>query len=169
MFDFDHWFDNVFWPTYPRDLCNRIGSKSKAQTAGKAKIKSDELAEKVVSSLREQIRYYRKLKKTGKHESAWKLPMCSTWMNGERWNDEIGSHYELNAAIASKKCACGNDTKINNLCMECYDKIPRDDWREKMLWEYFVRHNLAQQATETRIEWVTRLRDKAKKDFRKFT
>ncbi len=109
-FSTEEWFCNILWPTYPRGLCNRIGSKSKALLSAKSKVKNETDANILIAGLREQIRYYQKIKKSGAHGSEWTLPMLSTWLNGERWTDEIPSHYELkqkqnteNANVAKKR------------------------------------------------------------------
>lgn len=167
-FDVNEWFENVFWPTYPSDLCNRKGSKTKALTSIRAKVKTQANADTVIAGLREQMRYYRKLKKAGEHQSKWILGMCVTWINGEHWSDEIGSHYEHNKNLEQKKCACGAEVSINSLCMECYDKIAKNnDWREKAIWDYFLKNNLGQQAGELKEAWINRLRQRAREGYRK--
>ena len=162
-FEIEIWFESEFWPTYPRDLCNRIGSKSKALASAIKHIKNKEKADIVISGLREQMRYFRKIKKTGAHGSEWKMGMCVTWLNGEHWADEIPSHYELGKRLETRKCRCGNDVEVSDLCMPCYEKIvANSDWRIIKCREYFVANGLKQQATETRNEWLVRLRNVAK-------
>lgn len=162
------WFDDTLWLTYPRDLCNRIGSKSKAMMAAKQKIKDEADANTVISGLREQMRYYRKIKKSGAHGSEWKMPMLSTWLNGEQWTNEIPSHYEHKQKMATKQCECGEPTIVGRLCIDCYYKLPgNDDWRTKALRKFFVEKGYAQKRTESHDEWIARLQKHYKEDFRK--
>jgi len=166
-FTISKWFEETLWPIYPRDLCNRIGAKSLALQSAKSRIKDECDALKVLASLQEQIRYYRKLKKTGAHGSEWKMPMLSTWLNGERWTDEIPSHYELKQKQAKAFCECGEQTAICNQCLTCYNKQHGiEDWREKKIWEYFIKNKLAQQVNENRDVWLARLRQQARAGLR---
>jgi hypothetical protein len=166
-FTITDWFDRELWPTYPRDLCNRIGAKNKALSSTKAKIKNRDIANTVMAGLREQMRYYRKVKAKGGHGSEWKMPMLSTWLNGEQWSNEIGSHSELKQKYEATDCACGAKANIQNFCWKCYEeKVGAKDWREEMIWAYFIKNNLGQQPGETRIDWLTRLRNKARIGYR---
>ncbi|MFV2057331.1 MAG: hypothetical protein ACC707_12740 [Thiohalomonadales bacterium] len=125
-------------------------------------------ADILIAGLREQIRYYRKIKKTGAHSSEWNLPMLSTWINGERWTDEIPSHYELKQKQNTEKCACGEKADIRDLCWGCYCKATgTEDWREKRIWDYFIKNNLAQQPNETKAVWIQRLQTRARVGLRK--
>jgi hypothetical protein len=131
-------------------------------------VKSEKDADSLMTGLREQMRYYRKLKTTGAHESKWTLGMLSTYLNGERWTDEIPSHYELQQKQTKKKCDCGNKADIQNLCWTCYcKKTGMTDWREKKIWEYFIQNNLGQQPDETKELWLTRLRKTYRENVRK--
>jgi len=166
-FTITEWFESTLWLTYPRSLCNRIGAKSLALASAKSKIKDEADANKVLSALREQIRYYSKIKKTGAHGSEWKMPMLSTWLNGERWTDEIPSHYELKQKQAKEFCTCGEVTVIRDQCLDCYNKqYGIEDWREKMIWDYYVKNKLGQQPDETREVWAARLKQRARLNFR---
>lgn len=167
-FTVSDWFERELWPTYPRDLCNRIGSKSKALLNVKGKVKNRDIANTIMASLREQMRYYRKVKAGGAHGAEWKMPMLSTWMSGERWTDEIGSHSELKLKLVSKDCKCGKKANILNLCWDCHNKaVGVEDWREKAIWAYFIKHNLGQQAGESHNEWMSRLQSRGRRDYRK--
>lgn len=107
--DFD-----MFWATYPSDLCG--GSRNKG-AKGEAKKRWEKIKdpEKVMESLRAQIRYDKAAKKKGEFVSRW--PMASTWLNQERWDCEIDSHYELNRRSEEREKAkvcevegCENET-----------------------------------------------------------
>ena len=164
----NNWFENVLWPTYPRELCNKIGPKSTALTAAIKKVTSQEIADVVMAGLREQMRYNRKLKNTNNHESQWKLGMCVTWLNQERWTDEIPSHYELQKSQEKVLCACGAVAKVGQLCMTCYEKTtPQDDWRLQKMREYYIRNNLGRKHDETKDDWILRLRGIAKREARR--
>jgi hypothetical protein len=157
IFDITQWFEQTFWPTYPRDLCNdKPGSKSKALTSAKSKIKSEDKANQVISGLRDQMRFYRKLRNARKHESEWRMGMVSTWLNGERWTDEIGSHTHLADSLRKTKCKCGADTQIKTLCIDCYNKKV-DHWTLPIMREYYVRNKLARRPDETFEQWRQRL------------
>lgn len=167
-FTITDWFDDELWQHYPRDLCNRIGSKSKALISVKAKVKNRDLANKIMASLREQILYYRKVKKSGAHGAEWKMPMLSTWLSGERWTDEIGSHSDLASKRAAKNCECGAEVDISNLCWTCYDRTTGiKDWREDILWKYFTDNNLHIQPNESKEAWIERLRARSRLGYRK--
>jgi hypothetical protein len=120
-----------------------------------------------MASLREQMLYYRKVKKSGAHGSEWKMPMLSTWLSGERWTDEIGSHSDLIKKSSSKNCECGAEADIASLCWSCYDRtIGIKDWREEVLWKYFTDNELHIQPNETKVDWIARLRTQARKQYR---
>jgi len=166
-FNVDTWFEATFWPTYPRDLCNRVGSKTKALTSAKMRIKSADIANVVISGLREQMRYYRKVKAKGGHASEWKMPMVVTWLNGEQWSNEIGSHSELQRKTEVKNCSCGAKANIQNFCWKCYEtKVGAKDWREEKIWAFFIKNNLGQQPNELKADWIKRLRLQARKQYR---
>jgi hypothetical protein len=163
MNEIKNWFESELWPTYPRDLCNRIGSKPVALKSALKMVKNKSDATIVIEGLREQMRYLRKLKKSGAHDSEWKLPMLSTWLNQERWGDEIPSHYELQKKLEPKLCRCGSEVMVSDLCSVCYEKIvAKTDWRVIRCREFYVANGLGIKHTESRQQWLARLKTTAK-------
>lgn len=129
-----HWFEHKFWPTYPRDLCNQIGPKSRALNKSMRILEGKpELAIEIMASLREQMLYKRKAKKLGEHKSVWIMPMAITWLNQEQWTNEIPSHYKLMEKQREKKCECGKPVHIGRLCVDCYIMKRPADWRDELI------------------------------------
>ena len=125
---FEDWYE-IFWQTYPKDLLH--GKRGAKEGAFKTKLKNlkPEKRDEILASLREQIRYYRKLKNSGEHETKWCFPMVSVWVNQNRWSEEIDSHYELQEKIRaeSRQCKCGKEVlgpKFTE-CAECHAETIR--------------------------------------------
>lgn len=129
------WFENKFWPRYPRDLCNNIGPKSRAYKKCMQILQGKpELAKEIMMALDEQILYKRKAKKFGEHQSVWCMPMAITWINQEQWTNEIPSHYKLMEKHHNKeKCQCGKPIHIGKLCIDCYIVKRPPDWRDELI------------------------------------
>ena len=114
----------LFWQTYPLDLCTRRGSKAKAKVIFD-KLQED-MQKQIVINLRELMRADRALKKAGQFVSRW--PMVTTWLNGERWNDIDDLKPSESRPTAAKTCQyCDKpaDWK-NSLCWGHYEQIHGD-------------------------------------------
>lgn len=66
---------NIFWAVYPRK-----DAKTQARTAFEKKIKTPEMAEQVIEAVKQR-------------RGIWStdlkfIPLASTWLNNERWNEE---------------------------------------------------------------------------------
>jgi hypothetical protein len=95
-FNFDEWF-KIFWATYPSNLLHNTKGAKEGPWLDKfkAKVKTQEKADEIISALREQIRFRRKQKESGEHKSKWCMPMVSVWCNQCRWSEEIPSYTEI--------------------------------------------------------------------------
>jgi len=125
-FNFDEWFE-IWWKIYPRDMVNNIGSKAKTKTYAKKVVKSDEDGKTQLNNLSELIRYRRKAKKGGEHQSKWIFPMAYIFFKDMRYEDEIPSHAELVEKIKNKDKSicifCRTFIEKNDaLCDECVTK-----------------------------------------------
>ena len=115
-----------FWQAYPR----KVG-KGAAEKAFN-KLKPDaELLEKMKLALQAQAIYRREAQKAGTFLPDWCHP--STWLNGQRWLDEIPSHHDLKekSQPAEKTCRCGKPAthkgKETWVCAKCW----YDDWHDE--------------------------------------
>lgn len=89
-----------FWQAYP----NR---KGKGAAAKKYEKIDDETHKAILLAIEAQKRYRTAAAKTGEFMPEWCMP--ATWLNQQRWLDEIASHADLAEKAESKKCHCGND------------------------------------------------------------
>jgi len=105
-----------FWSSYP----NRKGKGAAAKKY--EKIDAD-THKTILLAIEAQKRYRAAAKKTGEFMPEWCMP--ATWLNQQRWLDEIESHAELKEKKASKVCHCGNEWP----CEKHYYDTVRDDWR----------------------------------------
>lgn len=80
--DFDLWFEQQFWPAYPK----RFGSNPKKSAADKLfqKIKSGENPENVMAGVH---RLSIELRVQGKLNSQF-VPQAITWIGQQRWHDD---------------------------------------------------------------------------------
>jgi len=127
----------IFWETYPKDLCNRAGSKQEAQKKWDKIDKS--LHEQIVVNMRELMRVDRKVKKSGANRPEWVWPMATTWLNQARWEDieSIKQSHEMPTDV--RKCSCGHPAEITDKCWNCYDKNQMDKWGLK---DEFIKNGL---------------------------
>ena len=70
-----------FWSVYPR----RVG-KANAKTIWARKVKTPDVQAKVMAAVHQQIEWRAKAKECGVFHPDW--PHATTWLNGERWEDE---------------------------------------------------------------------------------
>jgi len=123
----EEWFSK-FWGLYPTDLCqNKKGPKSVALKSIEKLNPDEKMREKIITNLRELIRYCRLERKADGKTDRW--PFASTWINQERWNslEDVDSYSGLQEKIAASKCSCGKDATVTDKCDACYfgeaDKI----------------------------------------------
>lgn len=123
---FNDWYE-IFWQTYPKDLLH--GKKGAKEGPFKEKLRGfkQEKRDDILFSLREQVRYYRKLKNAGEDKTKWCFPMVSVWVNQARWSEEIESHAELQEKIEAKSCKCGKPVHGPRFteCYECHAETIR--------------------------------------------
>ena len=111
---------DAFWQAYP----NR---KGKGAAAKKYEKIDDETHKSILLAIEAQKRYRAAAAKTGEFVPEWCMP--ATWLNQQRWLDEIASHADLKEKSESKKCHCGNDWPCEK---HFYDNL-RDDWRWNLI------------------------------------
>ncbi len=152
MTDMETFFSNL-WQTYPSDLCRKKkGAKSVALKAVEKLNPDKSLREKIMSNLRELMRFDRAENKAGNNSQYW--PHVATWINQERWTmiEDIGSYSEIKD---KRKCACGNDTDHLNECWDCYGKTHANPY-ENALKEKLKSIGLWKADGETVQEWQLR-------------
>ena len=148
----------LFWQTYPLDLCTRRGSKAKAKVIFDKL--DDEMKNKITIQLRELMRADRAMKKTGQFVSRW--PMVTTWLNGERWNDIDDLEPNKHREYAKKKCTCGADVEIADKCWGCYGEKDKAT-KEHMQYLY---DNLCEMGLDIRSfpdkgSWIAACKERA--------
>ena len=113
---------NLFWESYPVQLCNRKGSKKKALEIWE-KIPESEYG-KILTNMRELARADMKCKQMGGKRSDWIWPMVTTWLNGERWADITDLKQSADLEKLSQSCKCGKpvDFGPTKQCWGCYEK-----------------------------------------------
>ena len=144
----------VFWQTFPADLCNRKGSKKKARIQWD-KLTPDIHAQ-IIINMRELIRVERRLKKSNEFVPKW--PMVTTWLNGERWADieDIRQSESMPAQVA-RKCTCGSDAAINGKCWPCHDSNdPKRKAHMKYLYSHLISIGLGKNPDESKEDWIAR-------------
>ena len=111
---------DAFWQAYP----NR---KGKGAAAKKYEKIDDDTHKAILLAIDAQKRFRVAAAKTGEFVPEWCMP--ATWLNQQRWLDEIASHADLKEKSESKKCHCGNDWPCEK---HFYDNL-RDDWRWNLI------------------------------------
>jgi hypothetical protein len=76
--DISEWWFDQFWNTYPKKV-----SKPQAKQAFKRKCTSSDIFRKLMDGLKKTIAYQ------WKNKDPQYIPYPATWLNGERWNDDI--------------------------------------------------------------------------------
>jgi len=84
-----------FWRAYP----NRKGRGAAAKKYEKI---DDDTHKTILLAIEAQKRYRVAAAKTGEFMPDWCMP--ATWLNQQRWLDEVGSHAELKEKSESKIC-----------------------------------------------------------------
>jgi len=114
---------DAFWQAYP----NR---KGKGAAAKKYEKIDEDTHKAILLAIDAQKRHRNLAKKTGEFMPEWCMPV--TWLNQQRWLDEIPSHAETLDRKPAKKCHCGNDWP----CEEHYYEN-RKDWKYYKLLEHW--------------------------------
>jgi len=87
-FDLNTWFREIFWPTYPKDLCqNKKGSKTVTwDKINKYKLSETECLT-IMKNLNDHIRHDRAQINKGLEVDRW--PLAQTYVNQRRFDDEL--------------------------------------------------------------------------------
>jgi len=133
-----------FWQAYP----NR---KGKGAAAKKYEKIDEDTHKAILLAIDAQKRHRNLAKKTGEFMPEWCMPV--TWLNQQRWLDEIPSHAETKEKSEVKKCHCGNDWPCEK---HYYDTIKATDWR----WKALNEHWQALGKPKTQMECIEALRKK---------
>jgi hypothetical protein len=143
----------VFWQTYPADLCNRKGSRQEAEKKWN-KIDAETQGQ-IIINMRELMRVDRKVKKSGAGRAEWVWPMATTWLNQARWEDIADIKQSADMPTDSRKCDCGADAEITDKCWRCYGQNnPIDNWGLK---DIFIKNGLLHE--ESKAERAERCKD----------
>jgi len=118
----------TFYSAYPRKVGR--GAAEKAFN----KLKPDaELVKTMVLAIQAQSIYRKEAQKAGAFVPDW--CHASTWLNGQRWLDEIPSHEKLKSEVMAqhKVCSCGQRAtqkgKDGLICVDCWYKENKDEER----------------------------------------
>ncbi len=156
-------FDRL-WSCYPRKVGRGAALKSFE------KINPDEkFLMEMILAIDAQIRYRKQVTEQNKSLSErnkkfipdWPHP--ATWLNQQRWLDEIPSIIEEKFQLTNEeKCACGNKVSVSSTkqCSWCYSKEHCDYGPTGLtkLRETFKKYNLGRKPEESNIEYVNRCR-----------
>jgi len=113
---------DAFWQAYP----NR---KGKGAAAKKYEKIDDATHKAILLAIDAQKRHRTLAKKTGEFMPEWCMPV--TWLNQQRWLDEIPSHQTLDRKPA-KKCHCGENWPCEK---HYYENVK--DWKYYKLKEHW--------------------------------
>ena len=133
-----------FWQAFP----NR---KGKGAAAKKYEKIDEDTHKAILLAIDAQKRHRTLAKNTGEFMPEWCMP--ATWLNQQRWLDEIPSAAETKERAESKKCHCGADWPCEK---HYYDSIKATDWRWKLLNKHW--QDLGKPKTQT--ECIEALRKK---------
>lgn len=152
------WVIEEFWPLYPADLCGdarKKGSRGQLIKYVERDKPDEKERERIIGNLRAQIAYDREKKRVG--EDVYRWPYATTYWNNRRYDDEIGSHYELQQAAASRKCRCGNETMGPGIsyCVSCH---PDTRGMTPLLREQYKKMGLIRKPGESEADWALRVR-----------
>ena len=131
-----------FWQNYP----NR---KGKGAAAKKYEKIDDETHKSILLAIEAQKRYRNLAKKTGEFMPEWCMPV--TWLNQQRWLDEIPSHAETLDRKLAKKCHCGETWPCEK---HYYENVK--DWKYYKLKEHWE----AMEKPRTQRECIEAMRKK---------
>jgi len=107
---FDDWYSR-----YPKKVGKGAAKKAWDKIKPDAKMEED-----MIFSIGAQKRYKAEAKAAGEFVPVWCNP--STWLNEQRWEDEIKSHADLKERVNSKSCRCGQPATHAGLCLPCFEK-----------------------------------------------
>ena len=119
--DLKTWFDNIFWPTYPNDLCEgRKGPKGEAWNEI-VKLKPDETERnRILENIRAHILADRKIKNAGKWLERW--PHVRRYIKHRWWDNEVKSFSEAETRKSPDRCECGELIMTKGHCIKCYEQ-----------------------------------------------
>ena len=104
-----------FWSIYPRKVAKGQASKAWAKLVnGMSEEEEREFADLLVGAVKSHISNRREMENTKQFVPPWKHP--TTWLNGECWNDELKSVYEIRES-----------QNHNTSCCECGKSGPYSD------------------------------------------
>jgi hypothetical protein len=131
-----------FWNIYPRRIAK--GAALKAFTKLDP---SEELVDEMIRAIGAQARYRREMDSANQFVAPWKHP--ATWLNGQCWEDELGSVSALREKAIPGICECGQIEFMKSqhspngkaICQACYANLtigkPKalNDEQKRELWE----------------------------------
>jgi len=165
--DIEEWFNKTFWPSYPRELCRmgKLGSKGKAmQSMLKINPDADERA-RILANMKAMVRYDLEYqRKTGEKPTYWRH--CVTWLNQRGYDDEIGSHADIEKEKAVRelpKCSTDGCTETVHglrfsLCPSCIHKLNKPHYDQ--LKDNLHSMGLRKSKDETMLQFNNRCRAK---------
>lgn len=154
----------LFYGCYPRRI-----AKGAAMKAWSKLSPTGDLLKDIMRSLREQIRNKRRqIDLNNKlHPSKQKLipdwPHPATWINGQRWMDDLASTDEINEKFFPQEnsCECGKPGVIKKdyiwYCAHHYDRKYHADYYE-YLYNYLKKMDMAKRTDETKEQYFDRCR-----------
>jgi uncharacterized protein YdaU (DUF1376 family) len=149
----------VFWKEWSKT--GRKADKKRARTSYVKALKTDK-HKNIMIGLKKQVKFWLKTKKETKY-----IPHASTWINGERWNDDIQEADSLGAVIEKKEYTYTCDRcKSQLVCNERLLATEKTcDCGGELLTKFEYKQMIADKQPKTDIKEEPREKSEEEKDF----
>lgn len=101
-------------------------------------------------------------------------PNCYTFFHESRWMDKIPSQSDSTVRrFVVHHCECGQEAQHlypfrgKHYCLKCYEERAHPEFK-RQVYDNLCKHNLGKLKTETREEWMKRLREHGLKVIEKY-
>ena len=153
-----------FWLSYPNKKAK--GAAKKAFEKALKETDDPDLLKEILLAIDAQKREKKRLKDNNLFCPEW--PMPSTWLNQQRWADEVVSNQEVERKKQELFCECGKEARHNRgkwYCDVCFSKILDDNsgWTERLREEY--KKLPPKKSGESHREWASRIMSTTGKRF----
>jgi len=151
---------NKFWLSYPNKKSKGAAKKS-FDKAMKECGGDEEVFKKILLAIDAQKREKKRLKEAGIFCPDWAMP--STWLNNQRWEDEVITHQEIETKRQSIFCSCGSEATHGRMCSICFQRKvidPKTGWDKRLREE--LKKLPKRKEGETWAQWGQRLRNEKK-------
>jgi len=149
---------NKFWLSYPNKKSKGAAKKSFDKVMKECG-GDEEVFKKILLAIDAQKREKKRLKEAGIFCPDWAMP--STWLNNQRWEDEVVTHQDIESKRQSTFCSCGSEATHGRMCSICFQRKVIDP---KTGWDVKLRESLKRaleknpkKSGESWAEWGKRL------------